>query len=47
MNEVCIYDVVRSPRGKGRADGALNKIPAVELVAQKLSASPQGKRAEK
>ena len=36
--EAYIYDHVRTPRGKGRADGALHEIPAIELVTQLLRA---------
>ena len=32
MQEVYIYDAVRTPRGKGREGGALNAVPAVELM---------------
>ncbi len=38
MNEAYIYDAVRSPRGKGRADGALHTLTAVELSARILNA---------
>ncbi|GGY90666.1 acetyl-CoA C-acetyltransferase [Novosphingobium colocasiae] len=38
MNEVFVYDHVRTPRGKGRPDGALHEIPAVQLVTQQLQA---------
>jgi acetyl-CoA C-acetyltransferase len=38
MSEVYIFDHVRTPRGKGRPDGALHEIPAVELATQVLSA---------
>jgi acetyl-CoA C-acetyltransferase len=33
-----IYDAIRSPRGKGRADGALHEVTAVALSAQMLDA---------
>jgi acetyl-CoA C-acetyltransferase len=33
-----IYDHVRTPRGRGRPDGALHEIPAVELLTQALRA---------
>jgi acetyl-CoA C-acetyltransferase len=33
-----IYDHVRTPRGRGRPDGALHEIPAVELLTQTLRA---------
>ena len=38
MNDAYIYDAVRSPRGKGRADGALHEVTAVALSAQMLDA---------
>ncbi len=38
MSDVFIYDHARTPRGKGRPDGALHEIPAVELVTQVLGA---------
>ena len=36
--DVFIYDAVRTPRGKGRADGSLNEIKPVELAATVLEA---------
>ena len=38
MPDAFIYDAVRSPRGKGRADGALQEVTAVALSAQMLDA---------
>jgi len=38
MTDVFIYDHVRSPRGKGKADGALAEITPVQLAAQMLQA---------
>lgn len=38
MAEAFIYDHIRSPRGKGRAEGALREVSAVELSAQVLAA---------
>jgi len=38
MNEAYIYDAVRSPRGKGRKDGALNEVTSVRLSADILNA---------
>lgn len=38
MTDAYIYDAVRSPRGKGRADGALNEVTALRLSAQILDA---------
>jgi len=36
MKDVFIYDHVRTPRGRGRPDGSLHEIPAIELVTQLL-----------
>ncbi len=38
MAEAYIYDAIRSPRGKGRADGALHEVTAVRLSADMLNA---------
>ncbi len=38
MADAFIYDHVRSPRGRGKADGALHTVPTVELAAQVLRA---------
>ena len=38
MTDAYIYDAVRSPRGKGRKDGALHEITSVGLSAQMLNA---------
>ena len=38
MNDVFIYDHARTPRGRGRPDGALHEIPAVQLATQVLEA---------
>ena len=37
-NSAYIYDHVRSPRGKGKKDGSLHQITALDLSAQVLSA---------
>jgi len=39
--EAYIYDHVRTPRGKGRPDGALHEVTSVRLVAQLLEALQQ------
>ncbi|SFI20627.1 acetyl-CoA C-acetyltransferase [Jannaschia pohangensis] len=36
MTEAYIYDAIRTPRGKGRADGALHEVTAARLSAQVL-----------
>ncbi len=38
MSEAYIYDHVRTPRGKGRPDGALYEISPIQLAAQTLAA---------
>lgn len=38
MRDAYIYDHVRTPRGKGRSDGALHEITAVEVAATPLRA---------
>ncbi|MAM60722.1 acetyl-CoA C-acetyltransferase [Maritimibacter sp. UBA3975] len=38
MSEAYIYDAVRSPRGKGRADGSLHEVTSVSLGKQMLNA---------
>lgn len=38
MTESFIYDAIRSPRGKGRPDGALHEVTSVALSAQMLNA---------
>ncbi|OAN80628.1 acetyl-CoA acetyltransferase [Sulfitobacter sp. EhC04] len=38
MTEAYIYDALRSPRGKGRKDGALHEVTALRLSAQTLNA---------
>ena len=38
MHDAFIYDAIRSPRGKGRADGALHELTSVALSAKVLNA---------
>ena len=38
MTDAFIYDAIRSPRGKGRADGALHEVTSVALSAGMLNA---------
>jgi acetyl-CoA C-acetyltransferase len=38
MSDAFIYDAVRTPRGRGKADGALHEVTALNLAAQALSA---------
>jgi len=38
MTDAFILDAVRSPRGRGRADGSLHSITPIQLVAQTLGA---------
>ena len=37
MAEAYIYDCVRTPRGKGRADGALHEVPPIRLATHVLA----------
>ena len=41
MTEAYIYDCIRTPRGKGRADGSLHEITAARLSADLLNALQQ------
>src|SRR5258708_19741808 len=38
MPDALIYDHVRTPRGRGKADGALHEVTALNLAAQALAA---------
>jgi acetyl-CoA C-acetyltransferase len=38
MPDAFIYDAVRTPRGRGKADGALHEVTALNLAAQTLGA---------
>jgi acetyl-CoA C-acetyltransferase len=38
VQDAYIYDHVRTPRGKGRADGSLHEITPIQLAAQSLAA---------
>src|SRR5262245_42533854 len=38
MPEAFIFDHVRSPRGRGKADGSLHEVTALNLAAQTLGA---------
>ncbi|GGE19854.1 acetyl-CoA acetyltransferase [Primorskyibacter flagellatus] len=38
MSDAYIYDAIRSPRGKGRADGSLHEVTSVALGKQMLNA---------
>jgi acetyl-CoA C-acetyltransferase len=38
MTEAFIYDAVRTPRGRGKADGALHEVTALNLATQALAA---------
>ena len=38
MSEAYIYDAVRTPRGKGRKDGALHEVTAARLSVHVLNA---------
>src|ERR1700740_2939621 len=36
MTDAFIYDHVRTPRGRGKADGSLHEVTALNLAAQTL-----------
>ena len=38
MTDCFVYDAVRTPRGKGKKDGALHEVTALELATQTLKA---------
>jgi acetyl-CoA C-acetyltransferase len=38
MADAFIYDAVRTPRGRGKADGSLHEVPAVDLSVTTLNA---------
>ena len=38
MADAFIYDHVRTPRGRGKADGSLHEVPTVRLAATVLEA---------
>src|SRR6201991_4363740 len=38
MPDAFIYDTVRTPRGRGKADGSLHEVTALNLAAQTLAA---------
>src|SRR6201990_776159 len=38
MPEAFIYDAIRSPRGRGKADGSLHEVTALNLAGQTLAA---------
>ena len=38
MSDAFIYDHVRTPRGRGKADGALHEVTALNLATQALAA---------
>src|SRR6187200_982893 len=38
MTDAFIYDAIRTPRGRGKADGSLHEVTALNLAAQTLAA---------
>jgi acetyl-CoA C-acetyltransferase len=44
MPDAFIYDHVRTPRGRGKADGALHEVTALDLAAQVLAALKERNR---
>ena len=45
MADAFIYDDVRTPRGRGKKDGSLHEVPALDLAAQALAAHQGAQRA--
>jgi len=46
MPDAFIYDAVRTPRGRGKPDGALHEVTALNLAAQALGAIKERNRLE-
>ena len=44
MPDAFIYDTVRTPRGRGKADGSLHEVTALNLAAQTLAAIKERNR---
>ncbi|GAP38128.1 acetyl-CoA C-acetyltransferase [Piscinibacter sakaiensis] len=44
MNEALIFDAIRTPRGRGRADGSLHEVNPVDLLAGLMQALQQRNR---
>jgi acetyl-CoA C-acetyltransferase len=44
MTEAFIYDAIRTPRGRGKADGALHEVTALNLASQALAAIKERNR---
>jgi acetyl-CoA C-acetyltransferase len=42
MADAYIYDHVRTPRGRGKADGALHEVTPIELTRQQPGYLPGG-----
>ena len=45
MADAFIYDHVRTPRGRGKVDGSLHEVTALNLAAQTLAAVKDAQRA--
>lgn len=44
MTDAFIYDHVRTPRGRGRPDGALHEVSAIRLASRVLEALAERSR---
>jgi acetyl-CoA C-acetyltransferase len=44
MTDAFIYDAIRTPRGRGKADGALHEVTALNLASQALGAIKERNR---
>ena len=38
MTDAFIYDAIRTPRGRGKSDGSLHEVTALNLASQALGA---------
>ena len=45
MADCFIFDAVRTPRGRGKKDGALHEVTALELASQALKGDPRPQHA--
>ena len=46
MTDAFIYDHVRTPRGRGKPDGALHEVTALDLATQALAAIKERNKLE-
>ena len=46
MTDAFIYDAVRTPRGRGKSDGALHEVTALNLASQAIGALKERNKLE-